>query len=181
MHSTNITYQRATTDEELLQILELQKQNLAEVLSTTEKEKEGFVTVAHSIDLLNEMNAACPHIIAKHGHTVIGYALCMTKAFKSKIPILVSMFNVIESLDPIPENYVIMGQVCIAKSARGQGVFRGLYHYMSEMLKPDFKRIITEVDVDNTRSSLAHKAVGFKVLKQYKSDDRVWELIGLEI
>ena len=37
-----IQYKRVTTDEELLEILALQKENLQEELSTNEKEKKWF-------------------------------------------------------------------------------------------------------------------------------------------
>ena len=41
--------------------------------------------------------------------------------------------------------------------------------------------IITEVDASNTRSSGAHRSVGFEVLHTYHANHRNWELIGLEI
>ena len=87
MLKNNITYQRAKTTEELHQILALQQKNLSQHLSAEDKETEGFVTVKHSFDILKQMNDVCPHIIAKEHNDVIGYALCMTKDFKSKIPI----------------------------------------------------------------------------------------------
>ncbi|NNK10444.1 MAG: hypothetical protein HKP08_03795 [Flavobacteriaceae bacterium] len=39
--------------------------------------------------------------------------------------------------------------------------------------------IITEVDGRNTRSLEAHLAVGFKVVKNYISGGREWNLISL--
>jgi len=74
-----------------------------------------------------------------------------------------------------------MGQICVAKSVRGKGVFRGLYSYMAQELKNDFDAIITEVDTKNIRSSNAHKAVGFKVIKNYTSNNQLWEIISLDI
>lgn len=181
MQDINITYQRAKTIEDLNQILELQQRNLPKNLSSSEKESEGFVTVTHSFKLLKQMNDACPHIIAKHNGCVIGYALCMTTNFKAKIPVLIPMFNEIESVISKHLNYVVMGQICIDKTARGQGVFRSLYQFMAQELKNDFKAIITEVDIKNTRSLNAHKAVGFTPLKNYTSDNQVWEIISLAI
>ncbi|WP_242203788.1 GNAT family N-acetyltransferase [Aestuariivivens insulae] len=181
MQKTNILYQRVKTAQELNQILELQQSNLPQNLANIEKETEGFVTVTHSFELLKQMNDACPHIIAKYNGKVIGYALCMTTDFKVKIPVLIPMFNEIESVIPKHLSYVIMGQICIDKTARGQGVFRGLYQFMAQELKNDFKAIITEVDIKNTRSLNAHKAVGFKPLKNYTSNSQIWEVIGLNI
>ncbi len=71
-----ITYYRASTTEELNQVLKLQEDNLPEKLSVSEK--EGFLTVHHTFDILKQMNDACAHILAKHNDEVIGYALCNT-------------------------------------------------------------------------------------------------------
>ena len=74
-------------------------------------------------------------------------------------------------------NYIAMGQICVDKSQRGKGVFRGLYNFMKDELSKEYDAIITEVDVLNTRSSQAHKAVGFEILKNYSSNNQDWELI----
>ena len=42
---------------ELEQILDLQQRNLPKNISQEEREKEGFVTVEHDLDLLRAMNA----------------------------------------------------------------------------------------------------------------------------
>lgn len=175
-----VTYHRALTTEELNQILKLQQDNLPQKLSMSEKQKDGFVTVPHTFDVLERMNDACPHIIAKHNDVVIGYALCMTKVFKEKISVLIPMFNEIESVVPKNVKYVVMGQICVSKNHRKQGVFRGLYQFMIESLKQDFDTVITEVDVENLRSLNAHKAVGFGHLKNYRSNNQFWEIISLD-
>ena len=56
---------RCSTKAELQQILDLQQKNHLQNVDADEKEKEGFVTVSHTLELLTEMNAACPHIIWK--------------------------------------------------------------------------------------------------------------------
>ena len=48
---------------------------------------------------------------------------------------------------------------------------------MKTELKRDFDAVITEVDAENTRSSNAHKAVGFELLKIYTFDQQKWKLI----
>lgn len=177
----DIIYQRAETDEVLREILMLQQQNLPMELSASEKEKEGFVTVHHSFEILKKMNDHCPHIIAVHHTKVVGYALCMLKDFKNDIPVLIPMFSEIDSaLNLIQKShlkYLVMGQVCVAKAYRGLGIFRGLYTFMKTALEPSFDAVITEVDVKNTRSSNAHKAIGFEMLKNYTSNGKSWELI----
>ena len=182
--SNMISYHRVTNDVELYEILQLQQLNIAQVLSSAVIEKEGFVTVQHTFDILKKMNTVCPHCIAKANGKVIGYTLCMDKRFKNKIDVLRSMFEEIDnSLVHHPKkytNYVAMGQICIDEKYRKKGIFRGLYNFMKEELKNEFDCVITEVDTNNVRSSDAHKAVGFELLKTYVSDEITWNLILLE-
>ncbi|MEY8020636.1 N-acetyltransferase family protein [Muriicola sp. SD30] len=174
----SVEYGRASTEKELRDILELQRQNLPEQLSEELKQREGFLTVKHSFELLKKMNDVCPHIIAKDGDRVIGYALCMHPDFKDKIPILFSMFKEIETQYG-NESFLVMGQICIDKDYRGKGVFRGLYKSMKEAVGTEYNLIVTEVDGRNTRSLDAHLAIGFKVIKKYQSDGKDWYLITL--
>jgi predicted GNAT superfamily acetyltransferase len=181
MLKTKITYHRVETDSELNAILKLQSENLPQKISVLEKQQEGYVTVHHTFDILKRMNNSHAHIIAKHDQNVIGYALCMSKRFRDDISVLAPMFNEIDTIIPKTLHYIVMGQVCVSKQYRKQGVFRGLYHYMSEVLKPSFSAIITEVNTQNARSSIAHQAVGFQHLKTYTSNGDDWEIISLTI
>ena len=93
---------------------------------------------------------------------------------------ILQMFTEIDAVVPKDEKYMAMGQICVGKNYRNQGIFRGLYNTMKQHVQPDFDSIITEVDAKNTRSLLAHYAVGFKELKTYFSDGRDWILISLK-
>ncbi len=174
-----IAYKQARTKEEIRQILALQKQNLPNKLSKKEMQEQGFLTVEHSFDLLWEMNAAFPHTLAVENGKVIGYALSMTPEFAHDIPLLQSLFEEIKKVYSGQE-FIVMGQICVAKTHRGQGVFRGLYRNMQAYTKDEFGSIITEVDVRNIRSMNAHKAIGFKELSRHASEGKVWSLIILE-
>ncbi len=177
----NITYKRADSNEELNQILELQRANIPSVISEEESKTEGFVTVHHSFDILKAMNERCAHVIAKSSDKVVGYTLCMLKEFKTDIEVLKPMFGQIDACLNNDETYVVMGQVCIDKAFRKQGIFRGLYEYMKQELRSDFDAIITEVDVANTRSLDAHYAIGFELLQSYQSNGQDWALISFDL
>jgi len=177
-----IKYQLTSTNEDLEQIIALQQKNLPLHISTDEKNEQGFVTIQHTLDLLTKMHNAHPHVIAKHNDTVVGYALCMLQEFRNEIPLLIPMFDLTDiAIDKLNENinYMVMGQVCVDKEYRKQGVFRALYTFMKENMSKEYNAIITEVDVDNVRSSNAHKAFGFEVLKEYQSNNQNWEIIIL--
>ncbi len=168
-----------TTDHELRQILQLQQKNRPGILSSEELAQEGFVTVSHTFELLKKMNLVHPHIIAKDGNLVVGYALCMHPSFGTAIEILKPMFAQINRLVPQPESYMIMGQICIDKAYRKRGIFRSLYSRMKEKVQPQFKGIITEVATTNPRSLQAHYAVGFTDITTYVSEGTEWKLILL--
>jgi len=173
----SIVYKSVNTDDELLQILELQKANIPSAISKEERLKQGFVTVEHTFEILKAMNDKCPHSIAKHDEKVVGYALSMVKDFKDAIEVLKPMFNKID--DSLPSNtmYIVMGQICIDKRFRKQGIFRGLYKFMKQQLQNKYDMIVTEVDKLNTRSTEAHFSVGFKTLNSYRSNNQDWIII----
>lgn len=172
-----VIYKQADTKKELYQILALQQQNLPKNLTDIEKEREGFLTVEHDFSLLEEMNTACRHTLAKDGGNVVGYALSMHPKFSMDIEVLRPMFSEINKVLKDFDGCIVMGQVCIAKAYRGQGIFTMLYRKMKEFLAPEFTKIITEVDVKNTRSMKAHATIGFKELKRYTAGEKEWSLI----
>ncbi|MEC3964787.1 GNAT family N-acetyltransferase [Flagellimonas halotolerans] len=174
-----ISYKQVGTLEELQQILALQQQNLPQNLSSEERSKEGFVTVEHTLEVLKTMNDMCGHIIAIEGNQVVGYALCMHPNFADEIEVLRPMFKEIDSALKEKNNYMVMGQICVAKSHRGKGVFRKLYQTMKEKLPKGFDTLITEVDGKNKRSLAAHAAIGFKTLTIYHSGEKEWHIISL--
>ncbi len=166
--------------EELNQILQLQQKNLKSVVTIDERETDGFLTVEHDLPLLKAMNDACPHIIAIDRQQLVGYALCMHPKFADSIEILRPMYHEINKTITEKDNYMVMGQICVAKSHRGKGLFRGLYQTMQVKLPEGFDTIITEVDDENKRSLMAHINVGFRTLKVYESVGRNWHLIYLK-
>jgi predicted GNAT family N-acyltransferase len=171
-----ILYKRASTLDELEQIRTLQLQNSTQNITSEEQLQEGFVTVQHTIELLEKMNLACAHIIAKQEDVVVGYALVMLPSFRKEIAVLIPMFERIDAL-LLGTNYVVMGQICIAKESRKQGIFRGLYDFYKTELQEQFDVLVTEVAAANLRSIQAHEAVGFKTIEQYNEDGVLWNVI----
>ncbi|WP_298779241.1 GNAT family N-acetyltransferase [uncultured Polaribacter sp.] len=177
-----ITYKKSSTKSELEQILKLQKINLYQNLSEKERVEQGFVTVEHSFEILKKMNDKCEHTIAICDNKVIGFALSMTLDFANDIPVLKPMFNEMSSIIS-DENYIVMGQICIDKNYRGKGVFKGLYQFMKTDVcaNGQFKLIVTEIDVKNSRSLNAHQSVGFIKLKDYNFENKMWRIVSLEV
>ena len=175
-----IEFKVTTTTKELEQILALQQLNLSKNLTEEEKQIQGFVTIEHKFETLHKMHCMHPHTIAVDNNKVIGYALSMSKAFGDAIPILRPMFAKLKEAN-ITNDFMVMGQVCIAKNYRGKGVFRGLYTKMGANFSGRFSNIITEVDALNTRSLNAHYAIGFKNFSEYKANGQLWVIMSWSI
>lgn len=181
-----IDYTFAKTEEDLKKILALQVVNLPGSISPQEALEQGFLTVVHDLDLLQDMNSPYPHTVAKVGEEVVGFALSMTEEVKTRIPVLVPFFERIQQLkwagQPVTNfRYILMGQVCVAKDYRGQGVFLGLYRKMQERMAPHFDLILTEISERNTRSMRAHEKVGFVEIARYEAPDgERWVVVGID-
>ncbi len=181
-----IEYDLAHRPKDLLDILQLQSVNLPQSISQSEALEQGFVTIKHHLDLLQKMNTPYPHIVARDKNKVIGFTLVMLKSFKKDIPILIPMIDMINQISYHGVRlknvrYFIMGQVCIEKKYRGQGIFEKLYDKMKNSMKSDFDYIITEVAYRNKRSLRAHTKIGFQNIKEYHSKGEHWVILLLKI
>lgn len=163
-------------DGELQQILDLQQKNLARNLPPAEVASQGFVTVEHTLDVLRRMHALSPSIVAREGDALAGYALVMPVECRVFIPVLIPMFERLDALNV--ERYYVMGQVCVAKEFRGQGVFDLLYQAHRKHLRAAYDRVVTEVATRNTRSMRAHERVGFTLLERFRDATDEWALLG---
>lgn len=162
-----IIYSTANSKTDLEGILKLQKSNLRQSLDPEEIQSQGFVTVDHSYDLLKKLNDVEQHVIAKDQDKVIGYVLAMTKSSKFEVPVLFPMFEALETVlyknkKVSAYNYIIVGQVCVAKEYRGQGIFDNCYATYRKFYKDKYDFAITEIAKTNNRSLNAHKRIGFE-------------------
>ncbi|MCG1036307.1 GNAT family N-acetyltransferase [Polaribacter sargassicola] len=173
----------AESKSELQQILDLQHANHYDNVSEELKKVDGFVTVKHNLDLLTKMNNEAKHIIAVDNGKVIAYALTMLKDYKDLIPVLVPMFTVFESINYKNTklsniNYYVMGQVCVADTHRGKGIFKALYEKHKDVYASKFDLLLTEVSSSNHRSMRAHEKVGFKTINTFKDDTDEWNILS---
>jgi GNAT superfamily N-acetyltransferase len=176
-----ITTSASTSD--LQGIISLQKQNLKSELSIEEIKEQGFVTVSHTLDDLEKMHLHEQNIIAKEGDKIVAYVLGMTEQSKNDIPRLVEMY---ESFDQIQYkgksvadySYIVVGQVCVDKNYRGQGLFNSCYAEYREHFKEKFDFAITEIASINLRSMRAHERLGFKTIDLYTDATGVeWHIV----
>jgi GNAT superfamily N-acetyltransferase len=173
----------AANDAELAGILELQRANLAPALSAEEVASQGFVTATHSLEILRRMHALAPSVLAVSGGRVIGYALVMLREARAEVPVLAPFFRILDDLEWRGQRlcaraFYVMGQVCVARDFRGQGVFDALYAGHREHYAERFDAIVTEVATRNTRSLRAHARVGFETALTYRDATDEWAVLA---
>jgi ribosomal protein S18 acetylase RimI-like enzyme len=170
---------RPVKDEpELRQILDLQRANLARNLSADETASQGFVTVEHDLEVLRRMHAIAPSIIATDGDRLAGYALVMPLECRSFIPVLEPMFERLGALGFLQRRFYVMGQICVGKPWRGQGVFDLLYRAHRRHLREAYDFVVTEVATRNNRSMRAHERIGFVTIERYRDATDEWALMS---
>ncbi|MEM1217903.1 MAG: GNAT family N-acetyltransferase [Bacteroidota bacterium] len=167
---------------DFLGILTLQKANLKQGTLSANQKEDGFVTVTHDMDLLNNMHKLLPQIVAVDDGEVVGYALSMDEAVKDHIPVLQPMFEMINRLtfrgaSIKSGSFYIMGQVCIHPDYRGQGLFKALYDAHQTYFEDEFAYCITEISSSNQRSIRAHEKVGFQRIHTFTDATDEWNIL----
>lgn len=171
------------TTQELQQILRLQEENLVQHIDETEMKSEGFVTLHHDLNILEQMHKLAPSVIIKNDDQVVAYALTMLQECRELMPDLEPMFSLLDKLSwkdkPLNDySYYVMGQICIAKQYRGQGLFDELYSHHKKIYQPQFGLFITEISTRNHRSIRAHERVGFKTIHTHQDELDEWLVVG---
>jgi ribosomal protein S18 acetylase RimI-like enzyme len=173
------------TAEELQQIYELNQQNLKQNISAEEREQEGFVSWLYSIDLLQQMHQLAPSIIVKDGDKVVGYALATLQEARAFHHDLEEMFHGLEAVtykgQPLFRyRFYCMGQICVAKDYRGQGLVNSLYLKHKEVYGPHYDFLLTEISTRNPRSQKAHEKVGFRTIHSRTDSMDEWNVVVWE-
>lgn len=178
----------ASTDAELEGILKLQSLNLKRNVEQPERDKEGFVTLQHDLELLNYISGFMGQVVAvsEEKGEVVGYALAKPIAVRDRIPLLkdlVEKLSVVEYKgSPLVEDeYYMIGQVCVAQECRGTGVFGALYGKHKEVFADEYKYCVTAVSTSNPRSLRAHVKVGFEVIHTFDDPQDTWSVILLDL
>lgn len=181
-----ITYTTSKTTEDLSEIIGLQNRNLRQNLTTAEIQIQGFLTVSYSMETLRKMQNKERHIIAKHKDKIVGYVLALTEKSKSDIAVLAPMFETFDQIQYNEKlvssyNYIAVGQICIDREYRAQGLFEGCYEAYKNYFKNKYDFAITEIAAANTRSRAAHKRNGFTEIHTYTDfNDLEWVIVILD-
>ena len=177
-----ISIKSITDYSELQGIRALQQANLKKNLSEQEVESQGFVTAEYTMDFLEALHQASPSIIAKDKETIAGYLFVVVKSIRHQHDLLSDLFN---SIDKIVynglllknSNYVIVGQLCVARDYRGLGLVQKMYAFYKTTLAGEFDYCLTDVAKDNIRSLKAHEKSGFSIIETLEYGGLGWNII----
>ncbi len=182
MKSTAVLIKRVSNIEEIRGIKRLQSANLRKNLSKEEIEKEGFVTAEYTLEFLELMNRIEPSVIAVEAGQVVGYAMVATRALLGRHELLDDLFSQIDAFsfkgEALKEkNYVVVGQLCVAKSHRGIGLSKKMYDYYRSELSKQFDYCLTDVQISNPGSIRAHLKAGFQILGDLSYGGADWKIV----
>lgn len=179
---TKISIQMLQTDAEIQGIKILQNANLKNKISTEEAKQEGFLTAAYSIEFLQIMNQYTPAIIAKDQDHIVGYALACDKQSMGQHPLLDDLFHQVDKMEFKGKllsntNYILVGQLCVAKSHRGIGLVQSMYAFFKTNYASKYSYLITDVDEYNPRSVKAHQKSGFEIINTLHYGGSNWHVV----
>ena len=172
----------ATTDREIQGIRDLQEANLKENVALEKRPIDGFLTAKYSLDFLKAMNKSTPAIIAKQKGEVVGYALATNRSLLGQHPLLKDLSIQINKI-PFGDkaigdfDYLVVGQLCVARQVRGQGLAQRLYAHFKTTYQEQYPFSVTDVDQSNLASLKTHLNVGFQVVSTLQYGNSNWDVV----
>lgn len=172
----------ASTDREIQEIRDLQEANLKDNIPLENRLSDGFLTAKYELDFLREMNDLTPAIIAKEKGVLVGYALATNRSMLTQHPLLNDLGA---QINKIPFggkligdfNYLVVGQLCVAKDVRGRGLAQDLYAKLKTTYESQYPFVITDVDRENLASLKTHLKVGFQVISMLLNGSGNWDVL----
>lgn len=170
------------TEEELKGLKALQNANLRRLIGEEEAMKEGFVTSEYSFELLQKMHQEHPSIIAKEGDDVVGYVIVTNKSVYGEHEEIDHLFDTVDAMEYNGQllknaSYILVGQLCVGKSHRGQGLVQTMYNYYKENFSDKYQYLVTDISQANPRSIKAHKKSGFETIGVIEQVGTGWDIV----
>jgi ribosomal protein S18 acetylase RimI-like enzyme len=175
-----VQIQLATSVEELVGILALQQANLRKNVSEEEALTQGFLMAEYDLEFLQALHAKSPSIIAKEGDQVVGYSIVALPEEAKEHDLLADLVRNIERCRYNNEeihNYAIVGQLCVSKDYRGQGLVQQLYGAFRDHYAETYPYCVTDVAQTNARSLKAHQKRGFQVIDSLEYGGIGWDIV----
>lgn len=169
-------------EKELIGLKQLQTNNLRRLIGEDEAMKEGFLTSEYELSLLQKMHDIHPSIIVKEGEEVVGYTIVTNKEVLGEHPELDHLFQTLDATSYNGrflknENYILVGQVCVGKSHRGQGWVAKMYEFYKNLHAKNYKYLVTDISQANKRSIKRHQIIGFETIGVIEQVGTGWDIV----
>lgn len=167
--TSSIDIRLVNQPSDLEQIAALNHANLKQYQTEESIREEGFVSWSYPVALLEKIHAYAPSVIAMSGAEIAGYALVAKQEAAEVHPeldLLIDMLKEIRYKEKRLTEYrfYMMGQICVAKAYRGQGIPDAMYAHHKTVYGKDYDFLLTTISTQNVRSIKMHERVGFKVI-----------------
>ena len=168
-------------------VLGLQVNNLFRNVSEDERRKEGFVSFESSPELLKEIINDGGIILAKSNGLTVGYLIYFSLTQGKKIA---NFLKLIESVEERvyknrklkEQNFCILGQICIEKNWRNNGILEKLYVKLRADLLGVYDLAISDISEDNKKSVHVHlEKMNFENMGVYSHNDKNWVVVLLDL
>jgi GNAT superfamily N-acetyltransferase len=171
-----------SSDNELVQIAALSRDNLVSNITKETQQQEGFVSWPYTLEVLQRLHDLIPSVIVKEGDLVAGYALVLTREAAGIYPPLADALAHFEKIHYKGRalsdfRMYVMGQICVHPDYRGKGVFQLLYQFHRQQFSPAYDLLVTEISTRNVRSLRAHLKTGFTVVDTVYDEEGEWQVV----
>ena len=178
----NIDFAIASAEQHFDQIIQLQKGNHQQHLTSEQQVQSGFLFAEHTIEVLKKMASKMPQVIAIRDGEVIGYNLAMDVSMQNDLPMLTPMFRQFEKSiyngKPLTDYaFMVGGQVCVDERFRGLGILNHLYQHTKMLVRNRFQLCVTEISSRNTVSLKSHQKMGFQLTDSYHDGKELWNIV----
>lgn len=176
---------RACSKNDFADVVKLQNENMAAVLSEEEKQ-DGFLSGGFGEDEYARMNETGRVIVSYDGDSIVGFLAAGTVDFNMNYGLPSAMIKSFPSLafeDRTLNEYqvIIAGPVCVAKSHRGKGIFLDLYRTFENNMPSEIELITTLVSTSNPRSLAAHHKAGLEMVGEFVFGERAFALLAKRV
>lgn len=183
MHNP-VVYRRAE-EGDYPGILQLQEDNLRINLSDADT-GDGFLSLRYTAEQFREINRHPGIAVAIRGNTVVGYLCAKDFAYAAGFPIVRALINAaacreIHGIPVSADTAFVYGPVCIARSARGQGVLEGLWKTMRAIVTPEYMLCILFIADGNHRSMRAHLRLGMQLCGEFTHDEKRFHVLAAPV
>jgi L-amino acid N-acyltransferase YncA len=177
-------YRRAV-ESDYSQLEDLQSRNMSSVLNAEEK-ADGFLSNSFNANQLAEINANLSVIVCVLEDKVLGFLCASTTKFNMPYALPAAMIAKYPETTyrgkPLNSYTSFLGgPICIERTERGKGIFKGLYQKLFEELPRQYEVVVVLISEENQRSFDAHEKIGFEPINKFQYNQKTFDILAAPV